>query len=83
MIEIAVYHSTVKECLSTDDHTIVSCGVDSAPIFFKFSVTVSIRFVSLTFSSAASRMIVVPSAQAARTAIIGISSMSVGIWDLE
>ena len=56
-----------------------SVGVMSAPMDLKASVVVSIRFVSLTFNSAASLMIVVPSAQAAMTAIIGISSMSVGI----
>ena len=56
-----------------------SVGVTSAPIAFRLSVTVSMRSVSLTFSSAASLMTVVPSATAAMTAMTGISSMSVGM----
>ena len=56
-----------------------SVGVISHPIAFRLSVIVSIRSVSFTFSSAASLMIVVPSACDAMTAIIGISSIRVGI----
>ena len=56
-----------------------SVGVTSQPIAFRLSVTVSIRSVSLTFSSAASLIIVVPSAMAAITAITGISSIKVGM----
>ena len=51
----------------------------SAPMAFKFSVTTAIRSDSLTFSSCASLMIVVPSAKHAMTAMTGISSISVGI----
>ena len=56
-----------------------SVGVTLHPIAFRLSVTVSIRSVSFTLSSAASLMTVVPSAAAAMTAMIGISSIRVGM----
>ena len=56
-----------------------SVGVTSQPNNFKFSVTVRIRSVSFTLSSAASRIMVIPSAKAAITAITGISSIKVGM----
>ena len=49
------------------------------PIALRFSVTVAIRLVSFTFSSAASLMTVVPSAWAAITARMGISSIKAGM----
>ncbi len=51
----------------------------SHPIALSAFTITSIRLDSLTFSSAASLIIVVPSAQAAITLMIGSSSISVGM----
>ena len=56
-----------------------SVAVTRAPIAVRFSAMTSMRLDSLTFSSAASRMMVVPSAKQAITAMTGSSSISVGI----
>ena len=54
-------------------------GVTSAHMASRFSVTVSMRLDSLTFNSAASFIVVVPSAKAAMTAMTGSSSISDGM----
>ena len=51
----------------------------SHPMALKYFTITSIRLDSFTFSSAASLMTVVPSAQAAITLITGSSSISVGM----
>ena len=51
----------------------------SAPMALKFSAMTAIRLDSLTFNSAASRMMVSPSAKQAMAAIIGSSSIRVGM----
>ena len=56
-----------------------SVGRTAAPMRLKFSDVVKIRSDSFTFSSAASLIMVFPSANAAMTAIIGISSIKAGI----
>ena len=56
-----------------------SVAVTWAPMAERFSAMTAMRSDSLTFSSAASRMTVVPSAKQAMTAMTGSSSMSVGI----
>ena len=53
VILLAVDHSTVQR---------LAVSVTSAPIAVKFSTMTAMRFDSFTFSSAASRMTVVPSA---------------------
>ena len=53
-----------------------------APSNFKLSTTDFILLLSLTFNSAASYIIVFPSALVANMAIIGISSINFGIKSL-
>ena len=56
-----------------------SVSVTSAPMAVRLRTITSIRLDSLTFSSAASLITVSPSAKQAMAAIIGSSSMSVGM----
>ena len=57
------------------------CSSTSTPMRRRLSATAKMRSVSLTRSSPASRMMVVPLARAAATAMIGSSSMILGMME--
>lgn len=78
MVEMTVYGGSPQGAAAFYDQAVVRGG-HPAPIAVRFSAMTSMRLDSLTFSSAASRMMVVPSAKQAITAMTGSSSISVGI----